>query len=107
MELLVVLIIWCLYCHFFVKPYEARKKMEVKKKKSARKGIVLRMFFLEKSLITKSCVTMAANFMSKGKSKSLFKCSSVWNVRRGFSCYNRKKSLPLRVGNQSYGYSTP
>lgn len=33
MELLVVLIIWSLYCHFFVKPYEARKKKEVKKKK--------------------------------------------------------------------------
>ena len=37
MELLVVLIIWCLYCHFFVKPYEARKKMEVKKKKRKKK----------------------------------------------------------------------
>lgn len=104
MELLVVLIIWCLYCHFFVKPYEARKKMEVKKKKRKKRGLLSSFWeftFLEKSLITKSCVTMAANFMSKGKSKSLFKCSSVWNVRRGFSCYNRKKSLPLRVNNPS------
>lgn len=39
MELLVVLIIWCLYCHFFVKPYEARKKMEVKKKKRKKRGL--------------------------------------------------------------------
>jgi hypothetical protein len=54
----------------------------------------------------KDSAMMVVNFMSKGKSKSLFKCSSVWNVRRGFSCYNRKKSLPLRVGNPSYGYST-
>lgn len=38
MELLVVLIIWCLYCHFFVKPYEARKKDGSEKEKSARKG---------------------------------------------------------------------
>lgn len=40
MELLVVLIIWCLYCHFFVKPYEARKKMEVKKKKRKKRGLL-------------------------------------------------------------------
>lgn len=53
----------------------------------------------------KDSAMMVVNFMSKGKSKSLFKCSSVWNVRRGFSCYNRKKSLPLRVGNPSYGYN--
>lgn len=45
MELLVVLIIWCLYCHFFVKPYEARKKMEVKKKKRKKRGSFLNMFF--------------------------------------------------------------
>ena len=56
MELLVVLIIWCLYWHFFVKPYEARKKMEVKKKKRKKRESFLRMFFFrEKSDYEKLC----------------------------------------------------
>ena len=56
MELLVVLIILCLYCHFFVKPYEARKKMEVKKKKRKKRESFLRMFFFrEKSDYEKLC----------------------------------------------------
>ena len=56
MELLVVLIIWCLYCHFFVKPYEARKKMEVKKEKAQEKGIVFTdVLFREKSDYEKLC----------------------------------------------------
>lgn len=56
MELLVVLIIWCLYCHFFVKPYEARKKTEVKKKKRKKRESFLRMFFFrEKSDYEKLC----------------------------------------------------
>ena len=59
MELLVVLIIWCLYCHFFVKPYEARKKMEVKKKKRKKRGLLSSFlgiyFFREKSDYKKLC----------------------------------------------------
>ena len=59
MELLVVLIIWCLYCHFFVKPYEARKKMEVKKKKRKKRGLLSSFlgiyFFREKSDYEKLC----------------------------------------------------
>lgn len=59
MELLVVLIIWCLYCHFFVKPYEARKKMEVKKKKRKKRGLLSSFlgiyFFREKSDYEKQC----------------------------------------------------
>ena len=59
MELLVVLIIWCLYCHFFVKPYEARKKMEVKKKKRKKRGLLSSFFFFyffrEKSDYEKLC----------------------------------------------------
>ena len=59
MELLVVLIIWCLYCHFFVKPYEARKKMEVKKKKRKERGLLSSFlgiyFFREKSDYEKLC----------------------------------------------------
>lgn len=59
MELLVVLIIWYLYCHFFVKPYEARKKMEVKKKKRKKRGLLSSFlgiyFFREKSDYEKLC----------------------------------------------------
>lgn len=59
MELLVVLIIWCLYCHFFVKPYEARKKMEVKKKKRKKRGLLSSFlgiyFFREKSFYERQC----------------------------------------------------
>lgn len=59
MELLVILIIWCLYCHFFVKPYEARKKMEVKKKKRKKRGLLSSFlgiyFFREKSDYEKLC----------------------------------------------------
>ena len=59
MELLVVLIIWCLYCHFFVKPYEARKKMEVKKKKRKKRALLSSFlgiyFFREKSDYEKLC----------------------------------------------------
>ena len=59
MELLVVLIIWCLYCHFFVKPYEPRKKMEVKKKKRKKRGLLSSFlgiyFFREKSDYEKLC----------------------------------------------------
>ena len=59
MELLVVLIIWCLYCHYFVKPYEARKKMEVKKKKRKKRGLLSSFlgiyFFREKSDYEKLC----------------------------------------------------
>lgn len=59
MELLVVLIIWCLYCHFFVKPYEAQKKMEVKKKKRKKRGLLSSFlgiyFFREKSDYEKLC----------------------------------------------------
>lgn len=59
MELLVVFIIWCLYCHFFVKPYEARKKMEVKKKKRKKRGFLSSFlgiyFFREKSDYEKLC----------------------------------------------------
>lgn len=59
MELLVVLIIWCLYCLFFVKPYEARKKMEVKKKKRKKRGLLSSFlgiyFFREKSDYEKLC----------------------------------------------------
>lgn len=59
MELLVVLIIWCLYCHFFVKPYEARKKMEVKKKKRKKRGLLSSFlgiyFFRERSDYEKLC----------------------------------------------------
>lgn len=59
MELLVVLIIWCLYCHFFVKPYEARKKMEVKKKKRKKRGLLSSFlgiyFFREKSDYERLC----------------------------------------------------
>lgn len=59
MELLVVLIIWCLYCHFFVKPYEARKKMEMKKKKRKKRGLLSSFlgiyFFREKSDYEKLC----------------------------------------------------
>lgn len=59
MGLLVVLIIWCLYCHFFVKPYEARKKMEVKKKKRKKRGLLSSFlgiyFFREKSDYEKLC----------------------------------------------------
>ena len=59
MELLVVLIIWCLYCHFFLKPYEARKKMEVKKKKRKKRGLLSSFlgiyFFREKSDYEKLC----------------------------------------------------
>lgn len=59
MELLVVLIIWCLYCHFFVKPHEARKKMEVKKKKRKKRGLLSSFlgiyFFREKSDYEKLC----------------------------------------------------
>lgn len=59
MELLVVLIIWCLYCHFFVKPYEARKKKEVKKKKRKKRGLAGRflgaLLYSEKSDYEKLC----------------------------------------------------
>lgn len=59
MELLVVLIIFRLYCHFFVKPYEARKKMEVKKKKRKKRGLLSSFlgiyFFREKSDYEKLC----------------------------------------------------
>lgn len=56
MELLVLFILWCLFCHFFVKPYEARKKKEVKKKKRKKRGSFLNMFFFrEKSFYERQC----------------------------------------------------
>lgn len=40
MELLTLIILWSLYCHFFVKPYETQKKKVLKKKR--KKGLARR-----------------------------------------------------------------